>query len=142
MSCRMSLMGGIALVVSAMSVPAFSADSPHAAHMLKCASVCAACQVECDACFHHCATLVTGGQKDHAESMHLCVDCATCCHMCAALCGRQSHLSGPAAECCATCCETCAAACEKFPDDAKMAACAKSCRTCAQSCRDMVKMMK
>jgi hypothetical protein len=117
-------------------------DSPHAAHMMKCAKICADCQLLCDGCFHHCGTLVGEGKKEHAKCMNLCVDCGECCKLCATLCARQSELCGPAAECCAKCCEECAAACEKSPDDKKMSECAKSCRDCAKTCRDMVKMMK
>lgn len=119
-----------------------SADSPHAAHMMKCAKTCADCQLQCDGCFHHCASLLEDGKKDHAKAMKLCVDCAECCKLCATLCARQSDLAGPAAECCAKCCEKCAAACEKFADDERLADCAKSCRDCAKECVAMAKMMK
>ena len=117
-------------------------ESPHAAHMMKCAKICGECQLQCDGCFHHCCTLVSEGKKEHAKCAHLCVDCGECCKLCATLCARQSELCGPAAECCAKCCEECSAACEKFPDDKKMSECAKTCRDCAKTCRDMVKMMK
>lgn len=146
MSYRMLSVGAMAVALFVVSAPAFAAekakDAPHSAHMLKCAAVCADCQIQCDACFHHCASLVSDGKKEHGKCMHLCVDCAECCKLCATLCARQSDLSVPAAECCAKCCDECAAACEKFPDDKQMVACAKSCRTCAKECRDMVKMMK
>lgn len=146
MNHRMCSLSAMALALLVVSVPTFAArdakDNPHAAHMMKCAAVCADCQVQCDACFRHCASLVSDGKKEHAKCMHLCVDCAECCKMCATLCARQSQLSGTAAECCAKCCDECAAACEKFPDDKQMATCAKSCRTCAKECRDMVKMLK
>jgi len=122
------------------AVPA--ADSPHASHMLKCASVCSDCQVQCDSCYIHCAKLVGEGKKEHAKCMSLCVDCAECCKMCASLCARQSDLCAHACECCVKCCNDCAAACEKFPDDKQMAACAKSCRNCSKECAAMAKMMK
>lgn len=137
---RTAILSGVVACICVMAVEA--ADSPHAAHMTKCAKVCADCQLQCDACFHHCGTLVADGKKTHAKCMNLCVDCADCCKLCATLCGRQSDLAGPAAECCAKCCEQCAAACEKFPDDEKMTACAKSCRSCAKDCQELVKMMK
>ena len=148
MNYRMSSLSALALALSLFVVgaPAFTAetakDNPHASMMLKCAATCADCQVVCDSCFHHCASLVGEGKKEHAKCMHLCVDCADCCTMCATLCARQSDLTAPAAECCAKCCEECAAACEKIPGDEKMAACAKSCRTCAKQCHEMVKMLK
>lgn len=137
---RSLMLSGVVACVSVLAVVA--EDSPHAAMMKKCAKVCADCQLQCDGCFHHCASLVTDGKKDHAKCMNLCVDCAECCKLCATLCARQSSLCGPAAECCAKCCEECAAACEKFPDDKTMAACAKSCRDCAKECVAMAKMMK
>ena len=115
-------------------------ESPHAAMMMKCATTCSACAVECDGCFHHCASMVSDGKKEHATCMHCCVDCAECCRLCSTLCGRESAYSAHAAECCAKCCEDCAAACEKMKDDKQMAACAKSCRNCAAECRDMAKM--
>ena len=142
MNYRMVSQGAVALALLVVNVSAFAAESPHSAHMLKCAGVCADCQVTCDSCFHHCASLVGEGKKEHAKCMHLCVDCAECCKMCATLCARQSDFSAIAAECCAKCCDDCAAACEKIADDKQMAACAKSCRECAKSCRDMAKMMK
>lgn len=74
-----------------------------------------------DACFHHCASLVADGKKEHAKCMHLCVDCADCCKMRIAS-ARQSDLSAHAALCCAKCCDDCAAACEAMPDDKHMAA--------------------
>ena len=136
--------GAMALALFVASVPAFAAaeDGPHAAHLLKCAAVCAECQVTCDACLHHCASFVGDGKKEHAKCMHHGVDCAECCKLCATLCARQSDFSVAAAECCAKCSDECAAACEKFPDDKQMTACAKSCRNCAKECRDMAKMMK
>ena len=146
LSSRRFALATIAMALLAVTATAFAAappaDSPHASHMLKCASVCADCQVQCDSCFHHCAGLVAEGKKEHAKCMNLCVDCAECCKMCASLCARQSSLCAHACECCTKCCEECAAACEKFPDDKHMAACAKSCRNCAKECSAMAKMMK
>ncbi len=142
MNYRMMSLSTIAFALLAVSGSAFSADSPHAAQMKKCAATCADCAVTCNACFHHCATLVADGKKEHAKCMHLCVDCAECCQMCSALCARQSDLSAHAALCCAKCCDDCAAACEAIPDDKEMAACAKACRNCAKECLEMSKMAK
>ncbi len=129
-----------------LSMTGVRADHPdagqHADHFAKCAKICADCQVQCDMCFKHCATLLAKGQKEHEKSMHSCVDSAECCKLAATLSARQSPYAIPACECCAKCCDDCAAACEKFPGDKHMAACAKSCRDCAKSCRDMVAMMK
>jgi len=146
LNCRMFALSAMAVAMLASNAPTFAAkdavDGGHAAHMLKCAKVCADCQVQCDACFTHCASLVSEGKKEHAKCMNNCVDCAECCKLCATLCARQSSFSAAAAECCAKCCDECATACEKISGDETMIACAKTCRTCAKECRDMMKMMK
>ena len=132
----LGLMGSYASVVSAAE------DNPHAAHMLKCAAACNDCQLQCDACFTHCATMVNEGKKDYFKCMNSCVDCAEFCKCCSSLCARQSPLSGVMSACCAKSCEECAVACEKFPDDKQLVACAKACRTCVKECTAMAKMMK
>jgi hypothetical protein len=111
----------------------------HETHFEECAKACADCQTHCDSCFQHCAELVAKGDKDHAQSMHACVDCAECCKLAATLSARHSPFAAAACECCAKCNDECAAACEKFPDDKHMAMCAKSCRDCAKACREMIK---
>jgi hypothetical protein len=108
-------------------------------HYQKCAKACAAAQVECDANFHHCAEMVSGGKKDHAKSMRLSIDCAELCAATARLCGRESPLGLAAAETCAKACEACAAECEKEASDEQMKACAKACRDCAAECHTIVK---
>jgi hypothetical protein len=137
-------MAVMALFVAASAAIAVTplAESPYASQMLKCASVCSDCQVQCDSCFAYCAKLANEGNKAHAKSMSLCVDCAECCKMCATLCARDSDLCLHACECCAKCCNDCAVACEKFPDDKQMAACAKSCRECVKECNSMAKISK
>lgn len=143
---RMASLGAISLAFLVVGTPAFAAkkaiDDPKAAMMLRCAAVCADCQVQCDACFHRCASLVGNEAQGHAECMQLCVDCSECCKMCATLCARQSQLSGLAADFCEKCCAECATVCEEFSDDKQMIECAKVCRNCAQECRDMVKALK
>jgi hypothetical protein len=114
-------------------------DHPHNEHFAACAKACADCQQHCDMCFHHCATLLAEGKKEHAKTMHACVDCADCCKLAATLSARNSPFAKYACECCAKCNDECAAGCEKFPDDKHMAACAKSCRDCAKACREMIK---
>ena len=128
--------GGYASVMNATE------DSPHAEHMLKCAAACNDCQLQCDACFTHCATMVNEGKKDHFKCMNACLDCAECCKCCSTICARKSPFSATMAACCVKCCEECAAACEKFPDDKQCATCAKACRTCVKECAAMAKMMK
>ena len=121
--------------------PSARAQHEHDEHFTKCARACAECQLECDSCFKHCLTLLTGGQKEHARSAQLCADCAECCKTCSTLCARQSPLARHMLECCEKCCTECAAACEKLPDDKHMAACAKSCRACAKECHALLKIL-
>lgn len=118
------------------------AQDEHAEHFMKCAKLCADCQLQCDSGFKHCLTLLADDKKEHAKTAQLCADCADCaecCKTCATLCARQSPLARPMLGCCAECCDECAVACEKTPDDKHMAACAKSCRDCAKECRAMLK---
>jgi WXXGXW repeat (2 copies) len=104
-----------------------------------CAKVCGECQLECDACFHHCTQRVGDGSTEHARSMRLCVDCAELCSTAARLTARHSPLSAPACEACVKACDLCATSCERIGADKTMAACAKACRQCATECREMVK---
>ena len=122
--------------------PVAAADSDHHAHFMACAKACGSCQIECDMCFTHCKNLLAQGQKEHAVTTQLCVDCGDCCKLAASLTARMSPLSAEACDCCAKCCDKCAAECEKFKDDKHMAACAKSCRDCAKACRDMLLQLK
>jgi hypothetical protein len=131
-------------LLGSMSTPPVAADEggEHHAHFMACAKACAECALHCDSCFHHCKEKVLAGNKDHAKSMELCVDCAEFCRLGAALAARHSPLAIYACESCARSCDDCATSCETFKDDKHMAECAKSCRDCAKSCRDMVKMVK
>lgn len=92
-------MGAMALAVLAGSPVTFTGldakEGPHAA-MMKCATTCSACAVECDGCFHHCASLVSDRKKEHATCMHCCVDCADCCRLCATLCDSSTIKHGDA----------------------------------------------
>ena len=115
------------------------AQHEHAEHFMKCAKVCADCQLQCDSCFKHCLTLLADGKKEHAKSAQLCADCAEFCKACSTLCARQSPLARHMLDGCAKACDDCAAECERFPNDKHMAACAKSCRDCAKDCRAMLK---
>jgi hypothetical protein len=124
------------------AVPARAADHEHAAHMLECAKICAACQVECDSCYAHCKMKVLEGKKEHAIPMQYCLDCADFCKLGASLSARQSPLAVEACDACAKACDKCAAECEKHKDDPRMMQCAKVCRECAKACRDMIEKMK
>ncbi|HZY86307.1 MAG TPA: four-helix bundle copper-binding protein [Gemmataceae bacterium] len=103
-----------------------------------CAKACAVCMLNCDACFHHCARLVSEGKKDHVASMNLCNDCGEVCATAGRVTARQGPLAVPVCQACAKSCDTCAASCAKFPDDKHMTQCAKACRDCAKACRAMV----
>ena len=105
----------------------------------KCAKACAGCSLACESCFKHCADRVSGGNKAHSLTMHLCLDCAELCATAARLSARQGTLAGPACEACAKACDACAAECEKTPSDEHMRVCANSCRACAAACRQMIK---
>jgi len=138
----------VAIAMTLFSVGNFTSevnaaeDALHADHMLKCAAVCNDCQIQCDVCFAHCATMVNDGKKDHFNCMNACLDCAECCKTCSTLCARKSPLCGAMSVCCVKSCEECAAACEKFPDDKQLAKCAKACRVCIKECSAMAQMMK
>ena len=134
----------LAVLCLSLSAQAFGADKEdgHHGHMMKCAKVCADCQLQCDSCFTHCRILLTEGKKDHAKTVQTCADCGECCKLAATLTARNSPFSAAACECCAKCCDECATACEKFADDKHMAECAKSCRDCAKACREMLEHLK
>jgi len=129
------------IAIAALTLFASTVQQEHAEHYMECATACNTCELQCESCFKHCLTLVADGQKEHAKTAQICVDCAACCRTCATLCARESTLSGPMLECCAKCCAECAAACEKFPDDKHMSGCAKSCRDCAKECQKMLKQL-
>ena len=114
----------------------------HGEHFMACAKICAACQLDCDACHSHCLKLLAEGKKEHAKTVEACVDCGDCCKLAATLSARNSPYAFAACECCAKCCDDCAAACEKFPEDKHMAECAKKCHECAKACREMLKHAK
>jgi hypothetical protein len=133
--------GMFVLTIGVMGFSAGRADSAeheHAEHFVKCARVCAECQVMCDSCYTHCLALLSEGKKEHAITATLCADCAECCKLAATLSARQSPLAAAACECCAKACERCGDACAKHPGDKHMTECAKSCRDCAKVCREML----
>src|SRR5260370_17078354 len=74
------------------------AQHEHAEHFLKCAKVCADCQLQCDSCFKHCLTLLADGKKEHLKTAQLCADCPECCKTCSTLCARPSPLPRPTLE--------------------------------------------
>lgn len=132
----------LAVVLTALVTPTWAYDHEHDEHFDRCAKACADCQRMCDSCYRHCADLVAGGNKDHARSMNLCLDCGEVCSTAAKLSARKSTLAGPTCEACARVCDVCAEECEKFKDDKHMTACARECRACAKECRAMLKHIK
>ena len=64
----------LAIAVIALVGQSARAQHEHAEHFLKCAKVCADCQLQCDSCFKHCLTLVADGKKEHAKTAQLCGD--------------------------------------------------------------------
>lgn len=136
----LGILGAGAAGLTALAGGRVSADEPHAKHAAdfsQCAKACADCFLECDSCYQHCAGLVVEGQKDHAKTMRLCIDCGEICSAAAKLAARQSALASILCDACAKACDECGAACGNFPDDKHMAKCAKSCRDCAAACRKM-----
>src|SRR5437763_12809666 len=85
----------------ALAIAAARADEPqsgHHEHLMACAKACTACQLECDACFHHCKHLVSEGKKEHAPTVQTCVDCSEFCSLAAKLCARNSPFAVAACE--------------------------------------------
>jgi len=114
-------------------------DDHHAGHFDACAKACAACQLECHSCYHHCEDLVAAGKKEHAKTMKLCLDCGDICAVAANIVSRHGALSATICEACAKACDECGKACAHFADDAHMKKCADECKKCAAACREMVK---
>jgi hypothetical protein len=138
-SVMLSLTGALILVGRPIR-----ADEPHmhSAHMLKCAKICADCQIACDSCAGHCLAMLESGKKEHAATLKTCMDCAEACKLAATLCARGSNFAVFVCDSCAKCCEECGKACEKFPDDKHMAQCAKACKDCAKACKEMIEHLK
>ena len=105
----------------------------------ECGTTCGKCLAECLKCYAHCADLVAGGNKAHAECMKACLDCSEFCKLCLTICGRGGPMMEVCCGACAKACEMCAKACEKFPDDKSCAACAKMCRECIKCCNSCCK---
>jgi hypothetical protein len=138
--CAFCSIAVLALVTSDLSVaPAQDAPHAHGKMFATCAKACSECMNSCNSCYHHCATLVSEGNKDHTKTMTTCNDCAEVCATAAKLTARHSPFSAAICETCAKTCDECGAACSQFPQDEHMAECAKACRDCAAACREMIK---
>jgi len=106
----------------------------------RCAKACAAAMTACNKGFHHCYMEVVEGKKEHAKTMHLCVDCADICGTSAVLVARMSPLMAHACKATTECCNDLIAQCEKL-NDPEMRRVIEACGQCAESCREMIKAM-
>jgi hypothetical protein len=106
----------------------------------RCAKNCAETMIACNKGFQHCYRQVAEGKKEHARTMHLCVDCADICGTAAALVARMSPLLAHTCTAAADCCDGLLAQCEKL-NDPEMKSVAEACGACAKSCREMVQAM-
>src|SRR4051812_7728677 len=93
----------LALVVLSAPTSARPADDKEKhVHVHKCAKACAICALACEDCARHCASKLGSGEKTHAKSLQLCLDCADLCTTAAKVVARK----GPTAQ---TVCKACAA---------------------------------
>lgn len=144
---RREMLGALGTTVAALG--AFAAGDAQGAHKgehhhggthyEKCAKACADCQLQCQACHHHCEELVAGGKKEHLKTLKLCVDCGDICALAANITARHGALSATICEACAKACDECGKACAQFTDDKHMQQCAEECKKCAAACREMLK---
>ncbi len=106
----------------------------------RCAKDCASAMNACNKGFHHCYRQVAEGKREHARTMHLCVDCADICGTAAALVARMSPLMAHTCKAAAECCEGLITQCEKL-NDPEMRSVIEACHSCVKSCREMVQAM-
>ncbi len=104
-----------------------------------CAKACSECQLVCDGCVTHCASMMNEGKKEHATTLKSCQDCADICTAAARILSRGGPYSKITCQACADICAQCASECEKFPNDPHMVRCAEECRKCEKMCREMAK---
>jgi hypothetical protein len=107
----------------------------------ECMKACETCAEACTANFNHCFKLVAEGQKDHARSARLSLDCAEFCAMSVCMMSRESELMDAACTACAEACKRCGAECAKY-DSEMMKTCAAECKKCEEACRAMVRSMQ
>lgn len=116
----------------------------HAGHgddrkYVQCAKACNDCQRECDACANHCTDLLAQGEKEQAETLRTCQDCADVCATAAQIVARKGPFSADICMVCAEICAKCAEHCESHGQhDEMMKRCAEECRTCEKACREMI----
>jgi len=132
---------GLALAVLALVLGGSTSARPPKeeeahSHVDKCAKACAHCALECESCARHCTLKLAAGEKNHAKSLQLCLDCADLCVTAGKVVARKGPTAKMVCKACAEVCDTCAAECEK--GDEHMKACGKVCRDCAKECRAMI----
>lgn len=132
---------GVALTAAATVGTAADDKRGEADVFTACGKACRDCLADCEECYRHCADLLAGGQKDHAATAALCLDCAELCAATAKMVGRRGPLAAAAAEACAKACDECGQACGKFADHPVMKECAAACGTCAKACRALVEKL-
>lgn len=129
---------GAALTVAATVGSAADDKQGDADVFAACGKACRDCLADCEGCYKHCVDLLAGGQKDHAATAAVCLDCAELCAATAKLVGRRGPLAAAAAEACAKACDDCGKACGKSAAHAVMQECAEACTACAKACRALV----
>jgi hypothetical protein len=140
---RRELLAGLAaagLTAVAGTIGAYAAQGVTNDLHDRCAKNCAETMNSCNKGFHHCYRQVAEGKKEHARTMHLCVDRAEICGTAAALVARMSPLMVHTCKAAADCCEGLLAQCEKL-NDPEMKSVVEACGSCAKSCREMVQAM-
>jgi hypothetical protein len=142
---RRELLGALGLgAIGLAASPARADDQGHHHHDKvhdDCIKACGDCAEVCSENFNHCFHLVEQGQKDHARSARLSLDCAEFCGLAVCLMTRDSELMAESCRACAEACDRCGSECAKF-DSEMMKRCAKACKDCADACRKMVESMR
>jgi hypothetical protein len=109
----------------------------------KCAAACVTCAKACNQGFHHCYKMVLEGQKEHAKSMHILVDCGDICATAGKLVARMSPLMVHTCAACGDSCDDTLKVVEPLHKGhtGEMHAVIETLQKCRDSCREMVKKM-
>lgn len=134
---------GVSAAALGLQATAFAEPAVRQTHNRGCAEACSDCQRECDSCAHHCALLLSEGNKHHLSTLQSCQDCADICTTAAQVVSRDGVMSELICQACADACAKCAKECRTHgSDDKAMAACAAECDKCEKACREMLKQIK
>lgn len=93
-----------------------------------CIEACAECATACEFCVGEHI-----GDKEMAECLRLCIDCADFCAVDMRLLARNSRSSPALCGLCADACDAYATECDRF--DSRR--CTEACRKCAGACRQL-----